>query len=132
MSFPVTRMRRFRRTESLRRMTRETRLHPDDLVLPLFTVEGSGVREAIGSMPGVFRHSVDQLAVLVVGEFDVLCLAERFEGAVAALRLAVRDARTDEVPQTNDDQEHSEESERPLQHCKTLHDNPFRVVLESS
>jgi porphobilinogen synthase len=59
MSFPKTRMRRLRRTETLRRMVRETRLHRDDLILPLFVVEGSGVREAVASMPGVFRHSID-------------------------------------------------------------------------
>ncbi len=62
MTFPRTRMRRLRRTETLRRMVRETRLSRDDLVLPLFVVEGSGVREPVPSMPGVFRHSVDQLA----------------------------------------------------------------------
>jgi porphobilinogen synthase len=61
MSFPIQRMRRLRRTETLRRMTRETLLSRDDLVLPLFTVEGHGVREPIGSMPGVHRYSVDQL-----------------------------------------------------------------------
>jgi porphobilinogen synthase len=54
-------MRRLRRTETLRRMVRETKLSRDDLVLPLFAVEGSGVREPIGAMPGVFRHSVDTL-----------------------------------------------------------------------
>jgi porphobilinogen synthase len=42
-------------------MRRETRLSRDDLVLPLFVVEGSGVREPVASMPGVFRHSVDTL-----------------------------------------------------------------------
>jgi porphobilinogen synthase len=56
-------MRRLRRTEALRGMVRETRLHRDDLVLPCFVVEGSGVREPVGSMPGVYRHSVDQLAI---------------------------------------------------------------------
>jgi porphobilinogen synthase len=40
-------------------MVRETRLSRDDLVLPLFVVEGRGVREPIASLPGVFRHSVD-------------------------------------------------------------------------
>jgi porphobilinogen synthase len=55
-------MRRLRRTETLRRMVRETRLSRDDLVLPLFAVEGRGVREPVASMPGVFRWSVDQLA----------------------------------------------------------------------
>jgi porphobilinogen synthase len=61
MSFPAVRMRRLRRSEALRRMTRETRLSRDDLVLPLFVVEGRGVREPVASMPGVFRHSVDRL-----------------------------------------------------------------------
>ncbi len=61
MSFPRTRMRRLRRSESLRRMVRETHLSRDDLVLPLFVVEGSGVREPVASMPGVFRFSVDML-----------------------------------------------------------------------
>jgi porphobilinogen synthase len=43
-------------------MVRETRLSRDDLVLPLFAVEGRGVREPVASMPGVLRFSVDQLA----------------------------------------------------------------------
>jgi len=61
MSFPVVRPRRLRRTATLRRMVRETRLGRDDLVLPLFVVEGAGVREAVRSMPGVDRLSVDVL-----------------------------------------------------------------------
>jgi porphobilinogen synthase len=61
MSFPAVRMRRLRRSESLRRMTRETRLSRDDLVLPLFVVEGRGVREPVASMPGVHRFSVDRV-----------------------------------------------------------------------
>jgi porphobilinogen synthase len=61
MSFPAVRMRRLRRNETLRRMTRETRLSRDDLVLPLFVVEGRGVREPVASMPGVHRFSVDRV-----------------------------------------------------------------------
>ncbi len=61
MSFPRHRQRRFRRTERLRALVRETRLSRDDLVLPLFVVEGRSVREPVASMPGVHRHSVDQL-----------------------------------------------------------------------
>jgi len=61
MSFPTNRMRRLRRSETLRRMARETRLSRDDLILPLFVVEGSGGREEGGSMPGVLRYSVDQV-----------------------------------------------------------------------
>ncbi len=62
MSFPIVRMRRLRRSEPLRRLVRETRLERDDLVLPLFAVEGRGVREPVSSMPGVERLSVDQVA----------------------------------------------------------------------
>jgi len=54
-------MRRLRRTETLRRMSAETRLSRDNLILPLFVVEGSGVREPIASMPGVLRFSVDRV-----------------------------------------------------------------------
>jgi porphobilinogen synthase len=61
MSFPTVRMRRLRRSEPLRRLVRETRLERDDLVLPLFAVEGRGVREPVSSMPGVERLSVDEL-----------------------------------------------------------------------
>jgi porphobilinogen synthase len=60
VSFPTTRLRRLRRSETLRRMVRETRLSRDDLVLPLFVVEGRGVREPVASMPGVHRFSVDR------------------------------------------------------------------------
>ena len=61
MSFPITRMRRLRRTETLRSMVRETRLSRADLVQPLFVVEGTGRREPVASMPGVNRYSVDQV-----------------------------------------------------------------------
>jgi porphobilinogen synthase len=54
-------MRRLRRSPTLRRMVRETRLSRDDLVSPLFVVEGRGVREPVASMPGVFRFSADTL-----------------------------------------------------------------------
>lgn len=61
MSFPISRPRRLRRTETMRRMVRETRLDVEDLILPLFVCHGSGVRQPIGSMPGVDRLSVDLL-----------------------------------------------------------------------
>ena len=61
MEFPATRMRRLRSKPSLRRMVRETRLSRDDLILPLFVVEGASGREAIASMPGVFRFSVSEV-----------------------------------------------------------------------
>jgi porphobilinogen synthase len=55
-------MRRLRRSEGLRRLVRETRLSRDDLVLPLFAVEGVRVRQPVASMPGVERLSADQIA----------------------------------------------------------------------
>jgi porphobilinogen synthase len=61
VSFPRERLRRLRGSEPVRRLVREHRVTRDDLVLPLFVVEGRGVREPIGSMPGVHRFSVDQL-----------------------------------------------------------------------
>jgi porphobilinogen synthase len=60
MSFPQTRMRRLRRTDSLRALVRETTLDPGDLIYPLFLCPGEGVRRPIGSMPGVFNLSVDE------------------------------------------------------------------------
>ncbi len=71
MSFPTHRMRRLRRTETLRRMSRETRLSRDDFVLPLFVVEGTGVREEVVSMPGVRRYSVDQVVDEAKRVFDL-------------------------------------------------------------
>ena len=60
MAFPVTRLRRLRRTETLRSMVRETRLTPDNFVYPMFVCPGQGVRKEVRSMPGVFNLSVDQ------------------------------------------------------------------------
>ncbi len=60
MSFPETRMRRLRRTESLRSLVRETALEPGDLIYPLFLCPGEGVRHEVGSMPGVFNLSIDE------------------------------------------------------------------------
>jgi porphobilinogen synthase len=60
MGFPVDRPRRLRRTETLRRLVRETRVTADDLVLPLFVIPGRGVQAPVGSMPGVYRQSVDK------------------------------------------------------------------------
>jgi len=60
-SFPQFRPRRLRRTAALRRLVRETWLNPAQLVLPLFVRSGTGVREPVGSMPGVDQTSVDEL-----------------------------------------------------------------------
>ena len=53
--FPETRMRRLRRTEWSRRLLRETVLSIDDLIWPLFVIDGKNTREPVASMPGVER-----------------------------------------------------------------------------
>jgi porphobilinogen synthase len=62
MAFPTNRPRRLRRIEGLRRMMRETRLAPEDLILPLFVCPGRDVMRAVESMPGVSQLSVDNAA----------------------------------------------------------------------
>jgi porphobilinogen synthase len=64
--FPVVRPRRLRRTAALRRLVAETRVHPSDLVLPVFVKEGLTEPLEIASMPGVFQHSVDSVRKLAV------------------------------------------------------------------
>ncbi|MDP1757088.1 MAG: porphobilinogen synthase, partial [Pseudohongiella sp.] len=54
-------MRRMRKDEFSRRLMRETRLSTDDLIYPMFIVEGSNQRQEIASMPDIFRLSVDEL-----------------------------------------------------------------------
>ncbi len=61
MLFPDYRARRMRATPSFRRMIRETRLSCDDLILPLFAVEGRGIKKPIDSMPGHFQLSGDYI-----------------------------------------------------------------------
>ena len=65
MLFPDYRPRRLRQSEGFRRMIRETRLSVDDLILPLFVVEGKGVKNPIPSMPGHFQFSIDNLTAFV-------------------------------------------------------------------
>ncbi len=59
--YPLRRNRRLRMTESVRSLVRETVLSPNDFIVPLFVVEGKGVKEEIASMPNYFRYSLDFL-----------------------------------------------------------------------
>ncbi|MFQ5796151.1 MAG: porphobilinogen synthase [Candidatus Bipolaricaulia bacterium] len=61
MRFPDYRPRRIRRTEQIRRLVREHRILIDDLIQPIFAVDGKGINDEIPSMPKVFHRSVDQL-----------------------------------------------------------------------
>jgi porphobilinogen synthase len=85
MDYPILRMRRLRRNETLRRMVRETSLSPADLIYPLFVREGEGVRNPIGSMPGQYQLSVDE-AVKEAGE-------ARRVGVPAVILFGIPDAK---------------------------------------
>ncbi len=62
-SFPYTRLRRNRFHDFSRRLVRETRLTSDDLIYPMFVLDGKKRREAVTSMPGIERLSIDQLVI---------------------------------------------------------------------
>src|ERR1700746_1704915 len=79
MEYPVTRLRRLRSSEPMRSLVRETHLEPSAFIYPLFICPGEGVRNEIGSMPGVFNLSIDEAlkevesaAALGIGGF-LLC-----------------------------------------------------------
>jgi porphobilinogen synthase len=61
MSFPIVRLRRLRRNQVLRDMVAETTLTVNDLIYPMFVCHGSGIKQDVGSMPGVARYSIDLL-----------------------------------------------------------------------
>ena len=92
--YPFTRMRRMRRDDFSRRLMRETTLTPDDLICPVFVLEGEGQREPVASMPGVERLSIDllveearalqALGVPAVALFPVTPPAAKSEDAVEA------------------------------------------------
>ena len=86
-SFPYLRMRRGRVAPWMRAMLAEHRLHPSDLIWPLFVCEGQGCEEPIASLPGVSRWSVDRLAdrVRLAAELGIPCVA-LFPNTPAKLR----------------------------------------------
>ena len=63
--FPKLRLRRLRRTEILRALVRESRVEVNNLIYPMFVVEGEGIKEEITSMPGICHYSPDQLSAEV-------------------------------------------------------------------
>ncbi len=60
MTFPITRLRRLRRSDQFRSLVRETRLTPEGFIYPIFVCPGEGVRKEISSMPGICNLSVDE------------------------------------------------------------------------
>src|SRR6185369_11957829 len=67
----IHRPRRLRRSDAIRSMVRETRLAPENFVLPLFVCPGTGVRREISSMPGVYNLSIDETTKEVSAAYDV-------------------------------------------------------------
>jgi len=67
MAYPETRLRRLRAHEPMRRLVRETRLEPENFILPLFVCPGEGIRREISSMPGHAQLSIDQLVAECAG-----------------------------------------------------------------
>ena len=63
--FPNLRLRRSRKYEWSRRLIQENNLSVNDLILPIFLINGNNKRQPIKSMPGVFRYSIDKLNVIV-------------------------------------------------------------------
>src|SRR6185436_378009 len=71
MSDLLYRPRRLRRTANLRALVRETRLAPEDFILPLFACSGEKVRREISSMPGVHNLSIDEIAKEAAGAEEI-------------------------------------------------------------
>ena len=106
-NFPLTRMRRMRKDEFSRRLMRENQLSADDLIYPVFVLDGQGQRETVASMPGVERLSVDlmveqarqavELGIPAVALFPVTPLDKKSEDASEAYNpngLAQRAVKT--------------------------------------
>jgi porphobilinogen synthase len=96
MAFPIDRPRRLRRTAALRGLVRETQLDAGDFVYPLFVQHGSGIREPVASMPGVFRFSVDT----VVAEAE----AALREGVPAVILFGIPEKKDARGSAAHDDQ----------------------------
>ena len=108
MSFPQTRMRRLRRTDALRSLVRETSIEPGDLIYPLFLCPGEGVRNAVGSMPGVFNLSIDE-ALREAEEAASL-------GLGGLLLFGIPDAKDDEATGAWDDEGIVQRGLRAIRH----------------
>src|SRR5882762_6793940 len=92
MSFPERRLRRLRRTPTLRRMVAETRLSVDDLIAPLFVREGIDEPQPILSLPGVVQHTRDSMV-----QIADLCLDEYTDHGHCGVLDADGNVRNDET-----------------------------------
>lgn len=71
MNFPQVRMRRLRKTAGIRNMVAGVQLSVNDLVYPLFAIEGEGIKQEVASMPGVYQLSLDNLLFTVEQAVDL-------------------------------------------------------------
>ncbi len=88
-SFPALRMRRCRSSAWIRALLAEHRLHPSDLIWPLFVCDGEGQEQPVATLPGVARHSVDRLPAKAreARDLGISCLA-LFTNTPPSLRSA--------------------------------------------
>ena len=84
----MKRFRRLRTTEAMRRLVRETKLQAEEMIYPIFVIEGENIKNPIASMPGVFQYSIDRLGEL---------LKEIAESGVGGLLIFGIPAEKDEV-----------------------------------
>lgn len=77
------RHRRLRGSESMRAMVRETHLHVEDFIYPIFVIEGENIKNEVSSMPGVYQHSLDRLMEEVTEAYDLGIRGIMFFGVVA-------------------------------------------------
>ena len=62
----MRRFRRLRTTETMRKLVRETRISPEEMIYPIFVIEGENIKNPVDSMPGVYQYSIDRLHELLV------------------------------------------------------------------
>ena len=63
--YPNLRLRRGRKSDWSRRLTQENKLSVNDLILPIFLIEGKNKKQSIKTMPGVYRYSIDKLSMIL-------------------------------------------------------------------
>ena len=66
----MRRFRRLRTTENMRKLVRETRISPEEMIYPVFVMEGENIRNPIDSMPGIFQYSIDRLDEILEEVYD--------------------------------------------------------------
>jgi porphobilinogen synthase len=71
MFFPEYRARRLRRNDNIRRMVRETHLRVDDLIYPMFSAFGQGIKKEIPSMPGIYQQSIEHIVAEAKGVYEL-------------------------------------------------------------